>query len=61
MIFGILTGASTIVPQQILARGPLALDAYNKALSEGETCDKRVPIMLIGQDRSGKTSLKKFS
>lgn len=58
MIFRILTGASTIVPQQILARGPLALDAYNKVLSEGETCDKRVPIMLIGQDRSGKTSLK---
>ena len=58
MIFGILTGASTMVPQQILARGPLALEAYNKALSEGKTCDKRVPIMLIGQDRSGKTSLK---
>ena len=29
------------------------------ALAEGKTCDKRVPVMLIGQDRSGKTSLKK--
>ena len=57
MIFDILIGAFTVVPQQIIARGPLALDAYNKALTE-ETCDKRVPIMLIGQDRSGKTSLK---
>ena len=53
-----MTGASTVVPQQILARGPLALDAYSKALTEGETCDRRVPIMLIGQDRSGKTSLR---
>ena len=33
--------------------------AYKKALAEGKTCDKRVPVMLIGQDRSGKTSLKK--
>ena len=47
-----------MVPPEILARGPLALEAYNKALSEGRTFDKRVPIMLIGQDRSGKTSLK---
>ena len=46
-------------PPEILARGPLALRAYNSALSEGKTCVKRVPIMLIGQDRSGKTSLKK--
>jgi len=35
------------------------LEAYNKALAEGKTFDKRVPVMLIGQDRSGKTSLKK--
>ena len=37
----------------------MALRAYKKALSEGRTCIKRVPIMLIGQDRSGKTSLAK--
>lgn len=34
------------------------MEAYNKALSEGTTVVKRVPIMLIGQYRSGKTSLK---
>ena len=48
----------TVVPPEILARGNLALEAYNKALAEGTTCVKRVPIMLIGQDRTGKTSLK---
>ena len=35
------------------------MEAYNKALAEGKTFDNRVPVMLIGQDRSGKTSLKK--
>ncbi|XP_022804658.1 uncharacterized protein LOC111341884 [Stylophora pistillata] len=47
------------VPQEILERGLLALEAYNKARSEGTTVVKRVPIMLIGQYCSGKTSLKK--
>ena len=46
-------------PLEIRGRGPLALKAYQKALSEGRTCINRVPIMLIGQDRSGKTSLSK--
>ena len=39
-------------------RGHLALEAYNKALAEGKTFDNRVPVMFIGQHRSGKTSLK---
>lgn len=47
------------VPPEILARGPLALEAYKNALTEGETHVKRVPVMLIGQERSGKTSLQK--
>ena len=47
------------VPQEILARGPLAFDAYTKALKEGKTSVKRIPVMLIGQGRTGKTSLKK--
>ena len=47
------------VPAEILARGPTALEAYNKALACGRTSVKRIPIMLIGQDRAGKTSLKK--
>ena len=46
-------------PLEILARGPLAVQAYQKALSEGKTSVKRVPIMFIGQGQSGKTSLKR--
>ena len=48
-----------LVPPEILARGPAALEAYKQALAEGRTSVKRVPIMLIGQNRAGKTSLKK--
>ena len=47
-----------MAPPEINLRGSLALEAYNKALNEGKTSVKRVPVMLIGQDRSGKTSLK---
>ena len=47
------------VPPEIRARGPQALEAYNSALAEGQPCVKRVPLMIVGQDRSGKTSLKK--
>jgi len=48
-----------LVPPEIFARGPLALEAYKDALTEGSTHVKRVPVMLIGQERSGKTSLQK--
>ena len=47
------------VPPEIRARGPLALQAYNNALAEGQACVKRVPLMIVGQDRAGKTSVKK--
>ena len=47
------------LPLEIRSRGHLAVEAYNKALTEGKAYVKRVPIMLIGQDHSGKTSLKK--
>ena len=47
------------VPPEIRARGPLALEAYNNALAEGQACVKRVPLMIVGQDGSGKTSVKK--
>ena len=50
--------AYTVVPEDINLRGPLAVEAYNKALNEGKARVKRLPIMVIGQDRSGKTSLK---
>ena len=46
-------------PAEIRARGLAAVEAYNKALSHGKTLVKRLPLMLIGQDRAGKTSLKK--
>ena len=58
MTFKGLMHAATVVPPEIIARGPLAFEAYSKALAEGRTYDKRVPIMLIGQDHSGKTSLR---
>ncbi|XP_044178391.1 uncharacterized protein LOC114949826 isoform X1 [Acropora millepora] len=48
-----------VTPPEINLRGPRALEAYNRALTEGRTRVRRIPIMLIGQDRSGKTSLKK--
>ena len=47
------------VPFEISARGSEALRAYQKALKDGKICDRRVPVMIVGQDRSGKTSLKK--
>ena len=48
----------TEIPVEIKLRGRLALEAYEKALDDGKASVKRVPIMLIGQDSSGKTSLK---
>lgn len=47
-----------ILSTEILARGRMAIRALNKALAGGKTQNKRAPIMLIRQDRSGKTSLK---
>ena len=47
------------VPPSIRARGPLALATYLNALADGQACVKRVPLMIVGQDRSGKTSVKK--
>ena len=35
------------VPEEIYLRGPLAVEAYNKALNEGKTRFKRLPIMVI--------------
>ena len=42
------------------ARGEKALAAFHRALETGgSTFDKRVKILLVGQDRVGKTSLAK--
>jgi len=42
-----------------LARGKDAVSAYRRALEFGSVFDKRVKVVLIGQDRVGKTSLGK--
>ena len=47
-----------IVPSDIQARGSEAVEAYNNALMDGKAYIKRVPIMIIGLARTGKTSLK---
>ena len=47
------------VPLDIQARGPVATEVYNRELKEGQGYARRVPIMIIGQARTGKTSLKK--
>ena len=48
-----------LVPSEIKARGPRAKLAYENALKTGKVKVYRARIMLIGQDRAGKTSLKK--
>ena len=48
-----------LVPREIKAQGPEAKLAYGNALKNGKVKVYRARIMLIGQDRAGKTSLKK--
>ena len=48
-----------LVPLEIQARGLRARLAYENALKTGKIKLYRTRIMLIGQDRAGKTSLKK--
>ena len=47
------------VPSEIEARGPRAKLAYKNALKTGKVKVHRTRIMLIGQGRARKTSLKK--
>ena len=47
------------IPLEILARGPDALKAYNEAIQTGEKRVYQTRLMLVGQERVGKTSLKK--
>ncbi|XP_072031722.1 uncharacterized protein [Amphiura filiformis] len=46
-------------PSEILARGPAALEAYLKASQDGTKSVYRTRLMLVGQERVGKTSLMK--
>ena len=50
---------TSLAPSEILARGRLAIEAYRRALLEGKGYARRVPVMIIGQARTGKTSLKR--
>ena len=59
VLFVIIADDVDTVPAEILVRGPLALHTYNNALKEGKINVRRLPIMFIFQERSGKTSLKK--
>jgi len=54
-----LFSTEDLTPAYVLARGRKAVAAYHRALATGRTCDKRVKILLVGQDRVGKTSLGK--
>ena len=46
-------------PAEILARGPAALEAYIEASRDGTKPVYRTRLMLVGQERVGKTSLMK--
>ena len=50
---------TSLAPSEILARGRLAIEAYRRALLEGKGYARRVAVMIIGQARTGKTSLKR--
>lgn len=58
-MFIIVSFFCLLVPAEVLARGPLAWKAYKEALAGGSTRVMRLPIMVIGQYGSGKTSLIK--
>ena len=46
-------------PAEILARGPAALQAYRESIESGKKAVYRTRVMFVGQERVGKTSLKK--
>lgn len=57
--FSFLVTVLLIVPVEIRARGAEAELAYRNALLEGKVNVCRARLLIIGQDRAGKTSLKK--
>ena len=48
-----------MTPPEINLRGFRALEAQNRALTEGGPPERKFPKLSIGQGRSGKTRLKK--
>ena len=55
---GVRIKCPQLFPLEIIARGPEALKAYNEAIQTGEKKIYRTRLMLVGQERVGKTSLK---
>ena len=53
-----LKSQKPLFPGEIRARGQKAMLAYENALKTGKVKVYRARIMVIGQDRAGKTSLK---
>ena len=51
--------AGSFVPAEIRGQGPRAERAFQKAMQSGKVKVYRGRIMLLGQGRAGKTSLKK--
>ena len=51
--------SDSTVPLEIRGRGPRAEAAFQKAMQNGRVKVYRGRIMFLGQDRAGKTSLKK--
>ena len=51
--------SDSTVPLEIRGRGPRAEVAFQKAMQNGRVKVYRGRIMFLGQDRAGKTSLKK--
>ena len=51
--------AGSFVPAEIRGRGPRAERAFQRAMQSGKVKVYRGRIMFLGQDRAGKTSLKK--
>ena len=59
-MLNVLINPHSLVPQEIQAQGQRAETAFREAMEKGSVEVYRGRIMLIGQDRAGKTSLKKF-
>ncbi|XP_022809187.1 uncharacterized protein LOC111346088 isoform X5 [Stylophora pistillata] len=55
----VLMDIAAVAPSEILAKGHSAKIVYEKALRDGFVNVYRGRIVLVGQDRAGKTSLKK--
>ena len=59
-MLNVLINLHSLVPQEIQAQGHRAEAAFKEAIEKGSVEVYRGRIMLIGQDRAGKTSLRNF-